>query len=339
MLQKRLWIGIIALAALVAVLFVAVSQVDQPMACVAHSASRDLLQASDQSDLRSRDPIIEDAVFFDGEACDWSVDFSSDGCRDASAAAFREVNYRTRSVIRPTCSVMAVGSGSGKHMLCEFEGVGEVGYSAPVCQTWLSFGISDDHTFDTHLRALCPGCTGHLFDPSVVYPSRIQDGVYFYKLGLASRQPNVGRSSSEDGHKKDWVLASLPTFFRIFVGDVSSKAAALAVLKLDCEGCEYAIANAVATEYPRLFAHVDQVTMEVHVSRKWMHDTDDMFRLGMLFHMMMREGLQLQHATTDACGAQDEAAGCLPEFVASGMTCVRHAMCHNYLFARPRSQK
>lgn len=327
--KTRFWIGLIALTVIVTLLFIAlIEQADDTVMCVAPNHR-------DQDHGQRTDNTRDSATFFDGERgeqpCDWSTDFLSDGCRAASADALRKLGDRTRSVIRPTCAVIEVGSGSGKHMMCDFVGKGvrharenKALDAAPTCQTWLSFGIAGDYSFDTQLRAHCPWCTGHLFDPSMTYPSRIQNGVFFYKLGLSSKDHGLA-------NHRNWVLASLPTFFRIFVGDAS---AALAVLKMDCEGCEYEVAKAVAEEDPRLFARVDQVTLEVHVSRTWMRDVDDMFHLGMLFHMMQREGLQLQHASLDACGAKDEAAGCLPEFVASGMTCVRHAMCHNYLFAR-----
>lgn len=322
--KTRFWIGLIALTVIVTLLFIAlIKRADDTVVC----AARPLV--GPPTDLFHKFNIREE------QFCDWSVDFLSEGCRAASADALRKLGDRTRSVIRPTCAVIEVGSGNGKHMLCDFVGKGvrhahanKALDDAPTCQTWLSFGIAGDYSFDTQLRARCPWCTGHLFDPSMTYPSRIQNGVFFYKLGLKSKDRDL------PSRRTDWVLASLPTFFRVFVGDSRSTGATLAVLKMDCEGCEYEVAKAVAEEEPRLFARVDQVTLEVHVSRTWMRDGEDMFHLGMLFHMMQREGLQLQHASLDACGAQDEAAGCLPEFVASGMTCVRHAMCHNYLFAR-----
>lgn len=336
--KTRFWIGLIALTVIVTLLFIAlIKRADDTVVCAAQPL------VGPPTDMFHKFNIRED------QSCDWPVDFLSEGCRAASADALRKLGDRTRSVIRPTCAVIEVGSGNGKHMLCDFV-AGEVVGFVPTCQTWLSFGIAGDYSFDTQLRARCPWCTGHLFDPSMTYPSRIQNGVFFYKLGLSSKNHDFPSHKGQTGDagkdlgfamqfrrgdnqrladRKDWVLASLPTFFRIFVGDTR-----LAVLKMDCEGCEYEVAKAVAEEDPRLFARVDQVTLEVHVSRTWMRDVDDMFHLGMLFHMMQREGLQLQHASLDACGAQDEAAGCLPEFVASGMTCVRHAMCHNYLFAR-----
>ena len=262
-------------------------------------------------------PLHEDAAFFHLARCDWSTDFFSDGCRNASAAALTHLGTQISRRPSPSCTLIATGKYGGNHMLCDVDHNNQ-------CCTWLSFGIANDYSFDTQFHDHHPSCSGHLFDPSVSYPAQMTSRMFFYKMGLRSVRVGDPR----------WVLASLPAVFRMFVGR-----AQLAVLKMDCEGCEYQVAQTVADEFPRLFARVDQIAFEAHVSRAWMRSESEMFAFGMLIHMLEREGMVLQHVSLEACGQNDEGAGCLAEFLHTGMPCAPHSMCHNYLFARIPNKK
>lgn len=250
---------------------------------------------------------VADTPLSDG-ACDWAHAYNSHACAAASAAALRRISAALRDVTS-TCVLRDTGGRGGNHMLCDAP-------PSATCCSWLSVGVAHDYTFDAQLHARHATCTGHLLDPSVSYAARLDERLFFYPIGLQTRLP----------HDSHWTLASLPALFRLFVRD----RARLAVLKLDCEGCEYAVAEHVAAEHPRLFARVDQLAIEIHLARRWLRDERDAFHLGMLFEMLHREGLMLQHVAIDACGVIDEASGCAE----TPLPCAPRAMCHNYLFAR-----
>lgn len=243
-------------------------------------------------------------------SCDWALSYNSPACVAASAAALRRLGSEIHEVTA-TCVLRDTGKRGGNHMLCDV-----LPLPNDPCCSWLSVGVAHDYSFDQQLHDRYPTCTGHLLDPSVSYASRMDDRLFFYPIGLQTKLP----------HDNMWVLTSMPMLFQLFVGEHER----LSILKIDCEGCEYAIAEHVAAEFPRLFARVDQLAIEVHLAKKWWRDEHDAFHLGMLLEMLHREGLILQHVERDACGEVDEMSGCAD----TPLFCAPKAMCHNYLFAR-----
>jgi FkbM family methyltransferase len=112
-----------------------------------------------------------------------------------------------------------------------------------------SVGISNDARFDEAARAL--GCEQHLFDHT---PQAARTGerigrsapgrLFFHKRGLAPRS-GVAR-------------VSLPDFM------AERRHTHVDVLKIDCEGCEWAVFAALAAEHSELLGRVGQLLIEVH---------------------------------------------------------------------------
>jgi hypothetical protein len=113
-------------------------------------------------------------------------------------------------------------------------------------------------------------------------------------------------------------------------------------LKMDCEGCEYALARDVVREDPGFFNKVDQLAIEIHVSKRWLEDEETLYHLGLLYELLKQAGLELQNFNLNGCSPKDEAAGCRPELEALDFPCGIDKLysstsgnsCHNALFTR-----
>lgn len=124
--------------------------------------------------------------------------------------------------------------------------------------------------------------------------------------------------------------ASVPALRKLFGHDH------IAVLKMDCEGCEYALARDILEDDPVFSRHVDQFAVEVHYSKIWLKDNRHLQGLAALMELLEDAGLQLVHVLIESCSSTDQASVVLSElkrlklFDAVGTD--QH--CHNYLFAR-----
>mmetsp|Transcript_47475 Transcript_47475/g.148487 ORF Transcript_47475/g.148487 Transcript_47475/m.148487 type:complete len:305 (+) Transcript_47475:51-965(+) len=67
-------------------------------------------------------------------------------------------------------------------------------------------------------------------------------------------------------------------------------AAPLAVLKMDCEGCEYSLYADTVGQNPLFFSTVDQFALEVHLSLKWVPDNATFLGYGRLLALLRRSG-------------------------------------------------
>ncbi len=147
-----------------------------------------------------------------------------------------------------------------------------------------------------------------------------------------SSEMNTDCFSDPNGRKcrdlGEWITVS-PMKVMAFFGHKH-----LNVLKMDCEGCEYALARDVARFDPAFFTKVDQVALEVHVSNYWIKDELHLHYLGLLYHMLFVNGFTLEHATVSGCAREKELLGCQQELVAMGYPCGLGKSCHNYLFAK-----
>ncbi len=110
------------------------------------------------------------------------------------------------------------------------------------------------------------------------------------------------------------------------------------VLKMDCEGCQFALARDVAVLDPFFFNRVDHFLVEVHISKTWIKDEIHVHYLGLLYHMHMlfNSGFQLSDATIllTGCAPADEAPGCPPGLRNVDYPCEMGKMCHNYICFR-----
>ena len=221
---------------------------------------------------------------------------------------------------QPPCQKQLFGQGWGGHALCTY-GNGERMSRDPQRCFFYSFGISNDYTFDRDLAGR--GCTGYALDPSVTYPSRLLPGVQFME---------VAATALDDGKPVPWTtVSSVPSLMRWLRHD------RVTVLKMDCEGCEFAIAEDVLREDPMMFHRVDQYAVEVHVPQRFMATPRHVHNYAVLLRLLREAGLVLVEAAMSGCSPDDESTGCLPVLAEAGYPCAigKFVMCQNFLFARP----
>lgn len=214
------------------------------------------------------------------------------------------------------CNVKSFGSRWGGHALCE------VPPSLPC--NFISFGISKDYSFDEAVAKQW-GCRGFALDPSVTHPAEIVKGKVLFIQAAASTLPSAEQNM--------WLLTTTVPSLRKWL-DISG----LAVLKMDCEGCEYALARDVQQQEPDMWSKVDQFAVEIHVSKKWITSFEHLHNLALLFKQLADAGFTMLHAPKGTgCAPSDEAPGCPDELVEVDFPGCRKregGMCFNMLYAR-----
>lgn len=230
--------------------------------------------------------------------------------RDINRAAGRGVDG-TEDATLARCTVKQFGAGWGEHALCDHPP------RAPC--VFHSYGVSADYSFDAQVANEW-GCSGVASDPSIDHPSHIHPRVTFHNFAARTLD-----AAADAGWQHVVTMPGLRRFLRH---------RRLSVLKVDCEGCEYAIAEDVLREDPRFFRHVDQVAIEIHLAQKWAATDKHVHNLGRLYGLATAAGLRVVHATVTGCAPTDEATGCHPAFVAAGFACGAGEMCQNVLLAR-----
>jgi hypothetical protein len=208
------------------------------------------------------------------------------------------------------CKTKIFGQGWGAHALCN------VPPKRPCL--FYSFGISNDYSFDVDLANTWQ-CQGLAFDPSVVHKSQLHPNVTFHMIGAKTL-------SEEDDNQ--WPLVTTVTALkRIFKHKIN-------ILKMDCEGCEYSLARDVENEMPDFFSTIDQVTLEIHVSKFWIKTWTHVMNLAKLFALLENNNLQLADVELTPCSGFHENFGCPEVLMEVGYPCAKSIMCQNLLFAR-----
>lgn len=206
----------------------------------------------------------------------------------------------------PSCNVTLVGKGWGGHHLC---------YPISPSCVFYSFGISNDYSFDREL-AQVHGCKGYAFDPTLKRSPNIHANVPFFPTGAAVLQkvpfPTTNLTTVKKEHQHSMID----------------------VLKMDCEGCEYAISRDVSTHEPRFFDHVHQFAVELHIDQVCLQGCEELKGFGQLLELLQNSGLKLEHAELTPCSRWKERQGCLLDLQQFGFPCSRGKMCQNLLFAR-----
>mmetsp|Transcript_20278 Transcript_20278/g.28894 ORF Transcript_20278/g.28894 Transcript_20278/m.28894 type:complete len:304 (+) Transcript_20278:99-1010(+) len=199
--------------------------------------------------------------------------------------------------VHGTCTIRDFGIGWGGKQLCDFPSTAE---GDPPC-AFISFGIENDYSFDTDL-ATKKNCRGFSADPSVVHLSQLNTSlVTFHNIGANLLHKNTQQKKSDT----EWWTTSVPTLKKFL------KLSKINVLKMDCEGCEYALARDILQEEPDFFDHVDQFSFEVHLTKVWIQDTESLYYFAFLFKLLHDAGLKLQHSVMGSCSGRDEKAGCM----------------------------
>lgn len=227
------------------------------------------------------------------------------------------------------CDMVEYGAGWGGHTLCDVASYAN--YDRYHCH-FMSFGISHDYSFDKAVREKT-NCKGLAFDPSVQYPSTLTEGVKFFEVGA-----NVLAGAGDDymPGEAEMVMANVPELA------AALGISALDILKMDCEGCEYALAGDIMSSNPRFLHNVSQFAVEIHLSPFWVADDDTALELGKLLHLLEEAGLELIEADLSDCGTWSHTEKpCNSLIEAAALPCGLNwspnspdLRCHNLLFSR-----
>jgi hypothetical protein len=281
-----------------------------------------------------KDQELVQVVDFGGveSKCMWANDALSTTCRQKSVDALAEIARILNSkAYKETNStklnkLSEFGSGFGMHTLVD------TGKPNTTC-IFYSYGISRDYSFDEQLSRDWE-CKGFLFDPSIVYPAKLKQHLHFFNLGAPLLSTDMATDCFSDPTRPrctnlaEWITVSPPQVMALF------HHRHIDVLKMDCEGCEYALARDIASFDPAFLSKVGQFALEVHASKWWGKDELHTHYLGLLYHMLLSHGFALVHATISGCARVTEEVGCPPGMEAVGYPCGVGRSCQNYLFAR-----
>jgi hypothetical protein len=152
---------------------------------------------------------------------------------------------KSASILHSKKCVLDKKIGSTGHKLC-----------GPIPEqpcNFISFGINDDPSFDREMANHWK-CRGFAGDPTVQHPSKLHEKVTFHNIGASMLQDNEERVIDKGG-ATEWWSTSMPKL-RYFLGLEH-----IALLKLDCEGCEVAFARDIIREDPYFLTHVDQISI------------------------------------------------------------------------------
>ncbi len=171
-------------------------------------------------------------------------------------------------------------------------------------------GIAADWSFDAAVTSKL-NCSGVALDPTVNLPVEIVPGVYFLKLGANMLTPSP------------FPTAPVPRF-RQWVGHNRVFA-----LKMDCEGCEYALAPDVDAIDPTFWSHIDQLNIELHMHVNFLNSEQQLANLARLLEQLKEARLHLVHTDGYGCGM---APNCAAVLSAAGYNCSQD--CSSFLFAK-----
>ena len=180
---------------------------------------------------------------------------------------------------------VTMGHGWGGHVLIPLD--------ADKPCTIVSYGLSHDVSFEIELSNRYD-CSGVAMDPTVGF-----DGVASKALRKTSIQfIRKGAPTLADG-----ALGPFPVWEEISVPkaiSLVSQHTSLSVLKMDCEGCEYAIHR--DSEGKNIFIDVDQFAVEFHLDRRFMQSVKHLEAFEKLLDMLEDAGLKLASFHFTGCG-------------------------------------
>ena len=126
-------------------------------------------------------------------------------------------------------------------------------------------------------------CCGFVADPTVDHSSHLHLLVISYSLGTNTPRENFDLAKL----KNPFWTVSMPSVNRFLQVD------RINVLKMDCEGCEYAFDRDILMEEAPFLHKVHQLAFEVHLNSLWMNNTETLYYYTVLSRLMEETGLQL----------------------------------------------
>ena len=212
--------------------------------------------------------------------------FSKEDDLDAITQLNKDVKALELNSRNKICTPINFGKMYGAHKLCNH-------FSNEHFECYfLSFGIEREYSFDkalSHKR----NCKGIGLDPTVDYPNGLAPGVSFIKAGANSPI-----------RTNNWTYVSVPMFRKLHFNHP------LFALKMDCEGCEYSLANDILEDDPNFFQYVLQFNIEIHLPLSFATKSADIYGFGRLIRLIYLANMSLVHVDNARCGPKDRDLGC-----------------------------
>lgn len=151
------------------------------------------------------------------------------------------------------------------------------------------------------------GCVVHAFDPTIGLHSahaihahaRAREYFYFLGLGEPSTASATNGSKLGDGYGKVNTSRLLPLDRLLDVATIGRTHAAVDVLKIDCEGCEWEAFERIARLQPSLLSSVRVLLLELHLLPELgLQEGAQLTRL--LHHLVHDHGFELYRRTFNA---------------------------------------
>lgn len=149
---------------------------------------------------------------------------------------------------------------------------------------------------------------------TVHHPSKLHPLVTFHNIGLKTLTANEERLIDKGGEAEWWEM-SIPGIFKAL------GLKHLEVLKIDCEGCEVALARDILVEDRQFLHKVDQISLETHTSRSWINSTEAAYYFGLIFPLLEEAGFVMEWSDRCGCSKRHEITGCMPEIESWGFPC------------------
>ena len=74
-------------------------------------------------------------------------------------------------------------------------------------------------------------------------------------------------------------------------------------------------------EDPYFLSHVDQISIETHMTKTWMTSNEHVYYFGLLLVLLEEAGFVMEWSSIFGCSKRHEVAGCMDSIVESGWPC------------------
>ena len=176
-----------------------------------------------------------------------------------------------------------------------------------------SVGVGNAWQFDDALATQL-GCEVHSFDPTqellAAHEAHHVPGVHFHFVGLGQT-----RTSTYGTKGRGAQMQPLPEIMSRWAGKRT-----IDVLKIDCEGCEWAVLYLLAHEYPNVLRRVRLILIELHVSKRMVkRKSTNVFELRVFMNHVIRDhGFRIYRHRTNL-GKMRDRMNALSELAQAGL--------------------
>ncbi|KAJ3225867.1 ribosomal RNA processing protein [Clydaea vesicula] len=174
-------------------------------------------------------------------------------------------------------------------------------------------------------------CKGFLIDSVSNKKSELKENLKFFKLHVNLLYNEIKFENNNRNHFDNLFKTSIPALKRFL------NHSRLSFLKIDCDGCEFALARDIAVEDPHFLKNLDQILIKFHVSKNWMKNEFYLHNMGLIFYLLEKFELKLVKFEIKLCETKKviDFKGC-PKFLSGiGFPCGTEGnTCQEFLFSR-----